>query len=267
VATMHGQQLVEALASTVDGVTDVCSDLTAEQWALPTGCPGWSVRDQVAHLVGLEAALISGAEPEHELVGEFPHVKSPVGEYMERHVDARRHLPADAVLTEFVAVFVERLAALRGVIDFDEPARGPMGSMSPLGRMLGIRVFDIWAHEQDIRRAVGRPGGYDTPAAAVSFERCTTFAGPAKGDLMPDGASLVWQLEGAYAGTLAWSFADGKATVLDAAPAQPTVRLTADCETFMVLCCGRADARPENVRVEGDAALAQAILADPGFTP
>jgi len=266
---MQGQELVEALASTVDGVADVCGDLSAEEWARPTGCPGWSVQDNVAHLVGLESALITGVEPDHELVGEFPHAKGPVGEYMERHVDARRGLPPDAVLTEFVAVFLGRLNALRALPDaaFDEPARGPMGSMNPLGRMLGIRVFDVWAHEQDIRRAVNRPGGYDTAAAAVSFDRCTRFAGAAKAELMPDGSTLVWQLEGPYAGAHAWSFADKKATHLDELPNDPTVRLIAESETFMVLCCGRADARPQDVRVEGDATLAAAILADPGITP
>jgi uncharacterized protein (TIGR03083 family) len=227
------------------------------------------VQDNVAHLVGLEAALITGVEPEHELIGEFPHAKGPIGEYMERHVDARRGFPPDAVLTEFVAVFLGRLAALRALPDaaFDEPARGPMGSTSPLGRMLGIRVFDVWAHEQDIRRAVRRPGGYATSAARVSFERCTAFAGAAKADLMPDGTSLVWQLEGPYAGEHAWAFAEGKATRLDTPPDSPTVRLTAQSETFMVLCCGRSDARPEDVQVDGDAELAAAILADPGFTP
>jgi hypothetical protein len=33
------------------------------------------------------------------------------------------------------------------------------------------------------------------------------------------------------------------------------------------LCCGRADARPEDVKIEGDAALGAAVLADLGFTP
>jgi uncharacterized protein (TIGR03083 family) len=266
---MLGQELVDALESTVDAITDVCTGLTAEEWARPTGCPGWSVQDNVAHLVGLEAVLITGVEPEHELIGEFPHAKGPVGEYMERHVDYRRSLPPDAILTEFVAVFLGRIVALRALPDsaFDEPARGPMGSMSPLNRMLGIRVFDVWAHEQDIRRAVDRPGGYDSLAAAVSFDRCTAFAGPAHADVMPDGSTLVWELEGPHAGIYAWSFADGRGERLDAPPAQPTVKLTSDSETFMVLCCGRADAKPENVRVEGDAALASAILADAGFTP
>ena len=33
-----------------------------------------------------------------------------------------------------------------------------------------IRVFDCWLHEQDIRDAVGRPGGEDGPAASVALD-------------------------------------------------------------------------------------------------
>ena len=32
--------------------------------------------------------------------------------------------------------------------------------------LLSNRVVDVWMHEQDIRRAVGRPGGMNTAAAA-----------------------------------------------------------------------------------------------------
>lgn len=266
---MQGQTLVEAMASTIDAITDICTDLTAQQWAAATGCPGWSVKDNVAHLVGLEAALITGEEPDHELVGDFPHAQGPVGEYMERHVDVRRPLPADAILTEFVAVFLGRLAALRALPDsaFDEPARGPMGSMNPLGRMLTIRVFDIWAHEQDIRRAVGRPGGMDSPAAEVSLRQCKSVAGPIVAKHMPDGATLALHLDGPFGGDVAWSFAEGKATPLDAVPDAPTVALRADTATFTTLCCGRADARPQDVHVAGDAALGATVLANLGFTP
>ena len=33
--------------------------------------------------------------------------------------------------------------------------------------MVLLRTFDVWAHEQDIRSALGRPGNLDSPAAAV----------------------------------------------------------------------------------------------------
>ena len=39
------------------------------------------------------------------------------------------------------------------------------------GRFMRIRVFDQWMHEQDIRDAVGRPGGEDGPAAEAGARR------------------------------------------------------------------------------------------------
>ena len=37
--------------------------------------------------------------------------------------------------------------------------------------LLPFRVFDAWVHEQDMRRAVGRPGDLDTPVAAAALDR------------------------------------------------------------------------------------------------
>jgi uncharacterized protein (TIGR03083 family) len=227
------------------------------------------VQDAVAHLAGLEAAISSGTEPDHELVGDFPHVTGPTSEYMETHVDARRATPGPEVLAEFTKVFGERLAHLRSLPDagFDELARGPMGSMSPLGRFLPIRVFDLWAHEQDIRRAVGKPGGLDSPAAEVSLTTCKRSAGPILASHMPDDSTLAIHLDGPFGGDVAWSFSGGAATPLESVPEQPTVSLSMNTDTFAVLCCGRADARPQDVKVDGDAALGAALLANLGFTP
>ena len=41
----------------------LCDDLTDEQWALPTDCPGWSVQDHVAHMIGTERMLL-GEQPD-----------------------------------------------------------------------------------------------------------------------------------------------------------------------------------------------------------
>lgn len=263
-----GQELVDALESTITATSEVCSGLTDEEWARPTGCPGWSVRDALAHLVGLEAAIISGEEPDHELPPNLAHVNGPLAEYMERHVDVRRSGPPETVLAEFNEVFAKRVASLRALPDnaFDEPTRGPMGSEPPLNRMLAIRVFDLWAHEQDIRRAVAKRGGMDSKAALVSLDQCKRVTGPAISKLMADGSTLAWHLDGPFGGDVAWSFDAGKATSIDR-PTNPTVAFTADTETFVALCCGRADARPDDVRVDGDAELGARVLADLGFTP
>ena len=34
-----------------------------QEWGRPTACPGWSVRDQFSHLIGIERMLLSEAAP------------------------------------------------------------------------------------------------------------------------------------------------------------------------------------------------------------
>jgi mycothiol maleylpyruvate isomerase-like protein len=54
---------VENLAIVWDSVDRPCSDLPGSEWELPTGCPGWSVKDHLSHLVGFESRAIGRAGP------------------------------------------------------------------------------------------------------------------------------------------------------------------------------------------------------------
>ncbi|HVE93462.1 MAG TPA: maleylpyruvate isomerase family mycothiol-dependent enzyme [Acidimicrobiales bacterium] len=260
---------VEALASTIEATGQVCAGLTDEQWGWPTGCPGWTVKDSVVHLYGLERVLAGEPEPEHELVGDFPHVRSETGRYMERQVDARRALSGAQVLGEFNETWAARLAYLRSLDaeGFASEAPGPMGSKGPLGKSLPIRVFDCWAHEQDIRRAVGRRGGLDTSAAAVSLTTCKRVAPSAIAAVVPDGSTVVFELDGPNGGQLAASYSGGVATVLDGPPDASTVVLAMSDEMFAFLCCGRCDTPPGEVKMTGDTALGETVIGALGFTP
>lgn len=260
---------VEALASTVEATANICAPLSDEQWNRPTGCPGWSVKDTVAHLYGLERVLAGHPEPDHELVGEFPHVHGETGRYMERHVDARRGLSGAQVLEEFNETWTARLAYLRSLDPdgFASNAPGPMGSRAPLGKSLPIRVFDCWAHEQDIRRAIGRPGGLDSDAATVSLTTCKRVAPSVLAATVPDGSSVVFELDGPNGGQLAAAYAGGAATVLDQAPDDPSVVLSLTDEMFAFLCCGRSDTPPGEVKMRGNTSLGEAIVGALRFTP
>ena len=57
-----------------------------------------------------------------------------------------------ALLAEYRDVTAERLASLATLQDsqLDDMGRGLFGE-SKVRSLLGIRVFDLWAHEQDIR--------------------------------------------------------------------------------------------------------------------
>ena len=102
----------------------------------------------------------------------LPYIRNQPGEFMEIGVDARRGVPLRDLLAEYRAVTAERLARLAALKDsqLDEMGRGFFGE-SKVRSLLAIRVFDLWAHEQDIRRALSEPGGLDGVAAAHSRER------------------------------------------------------------------------------------------------
>ena len=46
------EPLIGLLDAVWTSISAVCEGLTDDQWALPTGCPGWTVQDQVAHMIG-----------------------------------------------------------------------------------------------------------------------------------------------------------------------------------------------------------------------
>jgi uncharacterized protein (TIGR03083 family) len=164
---------VTALDATWHGTLDAVTGLSASQWDLPTDCPGWTVKDNVSHLVGVERLLLPEPQPQHVLPDSLPHVRNDFGRFMEVHVDLRRSVPGDTVASEFRDVVGRRLSALRALppAAIDDEFPGVTGAPRKLAHILAIRVFDCWTHEQDIRRALGRPGGLASPAALLSLQR------------------------------------------------------------------------------------------------
>jgi uncharacterized protein (TIGR03083 family) len=136
---------------------------------------------------------------------------------------------------------------------------------------LHIRIFDCWVHEQDIRRAVGRPGNLEGPVARHSVGRITS-AMPfvvGKKAQAPPGTTVVFEITGPAGDTLPIGVEGTRARRLDALPATPTVRLTMDVETFNCLGCGRWE--PDTVlasgkvRINGNRALGETIVRQMNF--
>jgi len=190
----------------------------------------------------------------------------------ERFVDARRGWTGADALAEFVEVTHARVAQLRSysVEDFAADSWTPMGP-GTVHDLLPFRVFDSWVHEQDMRRAVGQPGGLGGGAAEASMERITGTAGYVIGKkaAAPEGTTVVIELEAPLAQTMAIGVEGGRARTLDAVPDAPTVRLVTDGETYARLACGRGDpaaARAAgSVRIEGDEELGARIVDELNF--
>lgn len=119
----------EVYADTRQRVVALVRDLDDERAARPTpACPGWTVRDVVAHVAGVAADVAAD-----RLDG------APGPEWTARHVTERAGRSTAELLVEWeehgpaVEAFV---AAKTGIVPF---------------------VMDVVTHEQDIRAALGEP--------------------------------------------------------------------------------------------------------------
>ena len=68
----------------------------------------------------------------------------------------------------------------------------PVGEV-PYREFMETRVLDTWAHEQDIRRALGRPGGRNGVGETVTLDRCEQTMPFVVGKRVapPDGTSVL----------------------------------------------------------------------------
>jgi uncharacterized protein (TIGR03083 family) len=246
--------------------------LDDERAMLPTGCPGWTVRDHVAHITDLESILIGRPRAEHAVPEDLPYIRNQPGVFMEIGVDARRSVPLADLLAEYRDVTAERMSHLATLEDpqLDEMGRGFFGQ-SKVRSLLAIRVFDLWAHEQDMRRALGEPGGLDGVAAAHSRERMLMGAGnEIQGRIAPAvGTAIVFDVTGPGGALRSITFDGEKGRSGVTIPESPSSTLRLDLPTLTVIACGRSvepDPRA-HVIVEGDQNLARLVLEDLAVTP
>jgi hypothetical protein len=139
---------------------------------------------------------------------------------------------------------------------------------------MAIRVFDCWYHDQDIREAVGRPGYLEGPVADLSLGRIPPkglpFVVGKKAGAPPD-STVVFEVAGSPAIVAAVHVPpEGRAVLLDAPPANPTVTLAMDRRTFSRLAGGRWTGERARtvgvVQVEGDRGLGDRVVDSMAFT-
>jgi uncharacterized protein (TIGR03083 family) len=245
-------------------------ELGAEDWALPTDLPGWTVQDNVSHVIGSESDLLGRPLPDHLPDWDrLPHVRDHLGRFMEVAVDVRRGSSPEQLRAELAEVVGERIRALeQGRAAAAEAAA--TGYFRDVDRMLAIRPFDVWAHEQDIRRATGRPGNLDSAGARAARRQILAALPMVIGSrVRPEpGTRVVWDVKGPLSFRAGVAMGrSGRAVSDDPGAPGPTVLIRLGWEDFVVLACGRRPPAECTVEVEGDAALAGQVLAAMPITP
>jgi uncharacterized protein (TIGR03083 family) len=259
---------VAAFEQTVRSSLALAATLGAAEWDRPTDCPGWTVKDQFSHLVSVEASLLGDPPPEVE-VPAFGHVRNDFGRMLEAGVHARRSVPGPRVAAELADVLERRLAQLPG-LDPDGPATLPNGRQGTYALFMAFRAMDCWTHEQDVRRAVGRPGNLDAPAAGCFWDvlaKGLPLVVARKAGAEP-GQSVLFRISGPVEHRVAVLVdGEGRGAFTGEVPDAATAELDMEWECYVRLTAGRCGPDAVSVQVKGDPELAGRVLEGMALTP
>lgn len=130
------------------------TDLTPARWQLPTPAKGWTIADQIGHLLWTdEVALLALAHPDEfdDLARQFSSGATP--DAVDRGAHERAALPAPELLQRWRR---GRESLTTALTDADPGARVPWFGppMRPV-TMATARTMETWAHGLDIYDALG----------------------------------------------------------------------------------------------------------------
>jgi len=266
--------LIAAYETSIRDFQAVSAGLTTEQWAAPSPCPGWTLGDLVAHISALEHTLSGLPATDHEPDwSSLPHVRGDeFSRLTEVGVDERRGRAQADVQAELEALIDPRLDQLvEGPQKADALVTGPTGSNVPIERLLRMRTFDLWVHEQDIRETIDQPGHLASAGAQVS---ANTLVGSlpyvwGKKVAAPAGSSLEIAVTGAISFTRTVALGDDGRAGFVPSTVSATTRVETDWRTYHLISTGRIDPMSAlgSITIEGDRALGLRFIANANIAP
>lgn len=247
--------------------TGLLTGLGTAQWAQPTICPGWDVKDVAAHVLGDHIGRLSRHRD------GYAALRPSDGETLSAFLDringewvaaARRISPRQ--LIEQLQATADQVAELWNAVDLN--AVGDAVSWADPGPapvwLDAARDFsEYWTHHQQICDATGQAGlidpGYAGPVIDT-FMRALPHT--LRGVAAPEGATLQVTVTGRGAGEWACTRDADRWSLHRQPHPKPAARVELDTDTAWRLCtrgmtplqaAGRA-------RIEGDHRLATAAL-------
>jgi len=125
-------------------------------------CPDWTVRDVLAHVVGLARDATTGSIPELDLLEQWRDEEvagardAMTGVQVDRSADRSVAELGD----EWRSLLATLSPMLSGAVPFPEPA--------PFG-LNAVLVTDLAIHDQDVRGALGAPRDPDAPGSSLAL--------------------------------------------------------------------------------------------------
>lgn len=260
--------LREAAQREVAALASDARTLDAAGWAAPTWCPGWDVREIVAHLA--EGMDRFGQQVDGALRGQPVEFSMAERDARRAQVKALPDAELIARLEQNTAAFYDRLAPLSD----DELARPivPMAAgLTPILQVAYLRLHEPALHRWDVRIMRDAAATVEPHAAALLSDYVLAGAPRlAKAEALGEGAGVALaETTGAGGGPVTLRWQGGQVEVTRGAAANPDVTLGLPIETLIRLIWGRlplAALDDGRVRVSGDPAAARRLAAAFGNT-
>ncbi|MEV0455582.1 maleylpyruvate isomerase family mycothiol-dependent enzyme [Catellatospora methionotrophica] len=251
-----------ACRHSLHALATIGDQLTDDQWSVPTDCPGWTVGDVYAHVVSLEQWMADG--------GEAP--QGPPQQLIDSGVDRWRGTARTEVLAALHTLRQVRerqlTAELRAA---DAPGWWVWANTAvPFAVQLSARAFDLWVHEQDVRRALRHPGNLGAAGAQVARDlvlQALPRIVVKKAGAAPGAAMRITTLGELPQDFTVYVDEHGRAAVLPADAHRSTAHATLSWEAYALLASGRSTRERQQVLLTGDAALAERVLDQLNIAP
>jgi uncharacterized protein (TIGR03083 family) len=242
------------------------SELTAEEWAKPTVCIGWSVKDVALHILGGDLGNISrrrdgfqvSSKPGEDLVAF-------INRFNDEWVRVARRL-SPRLIIDLLAFSGPKLFDYFASLDLSASGGGvSWAGLNPAPVWLDVarEYTERWLHQQHIRDAVGKPGLTDHRFMAPVLATFVYALPPTFRDVdAPPGTVLHLHIEGEAGGD--WELArEGQGwTLLPGTPVSPDARVDMDQSiAWKLFTKGVTPQQAENaVRFYGDRRLGRQVL-------
>ena len=240
----------EAFGRTADAFLGLLSALPDEAWRLPV-LRDLDVQGLVGHLIGVEHDVQGALVGDLDVAGA-DHVAST-----QAVAERQAGRPPSETRQEWRAAVDRTLAMVRGAdLDAVVPVHGMRLS---LGALLVVRAFELWTHENDIRRVTGLAAAAPDPPTLRLMTDLAVRLLPSGVARLADHTTAVdvrLVLTGAGGGT--WDVVLGERTV---SRYVPEVVIVADAVRFCRLVAARIDPDELDAQVSGAALHAATVLA------
>jgi uncharacterized protein (TIGR03083 family) len=256
------QLAVEGFRAEREAILSLAKSLTAEQWMLPSGCTGWTLRDVMGHMASTIHGVVDPAFLPDMAAGTEPSMEAPVAE--------RRSWPIEQVIAEY-ETYSDQAAATFAMAQ-DPPLAEtmlPMGDLGthPMSMLPATFLFDAYTHLHVDMLGPNPTIGAETPRDEQRLRPTVEWMLAGLPWMCADALAgvvdrpIVLVLDGPGGGT--WTIApggdDGRVAVTETDDPAAAARVRSTTHDFVVWGTKRAPWR-DLVKIEGDEAYAGRFL-------